>query len=406
MSSARILIVDDDTAMLQALPEALRLRLEAPEIETVDSAPVALERVAAVDFDVIVSDIKMPGMDGLTLLSKIHELRPDTPTLLITGHGERDLAIQALRGGAYDFIQKPIERDYFIASLRRAIQTRQLRRQVEDQRRALEAHAALLERTVHERTRELIEANRAKDIFLSIASHELRTPLTSMKGLAQLTHRRLQAAGAPEAALLARMERAILRMEALVADLLDVSRIESGKLALRVETGDLAAILRQVVDEQSAATERPIQLTLPEQPVRIRADMDRLCQVLDNLVSNALKYSPARTAISVELSQVGNEALIQVRDHGFGIPREYLSHIFERFYRVPEARIGSGSGLGLGLGLFISREIIERHHGRIWAKSTPGRGSTFTIALPLPAEIAEPSAPPSAPHEHARPAEG
>jgi signal transduction histidine kinase len=403
MSGARILIVDDDTAMLQALPEALRLRLKAPEIETADSALAALERVAAVDFDVIVSDIKMPGMDGLTLLGKIRELRPDTPTLLITGHGERDLAIQALRGGAYDFIQKPIERDYFIASLSRAIQTRQLRRQVEDQRAALEAHAALLERTVEERTRELVEANRAKDYFLSIASHELRTPLTSMKGLAQLAHRHLVAAEAPEAALLARMERSILRMETLVADLLDVSRIESGKLALRKETGDLACVIRQALDEREMASEREIVLDLPEQPVYVRADMDRLCQVVENLLSNAIKYSPSQTPIEVTLRQEGNEALIYVRDYGFGIPRKHLGHVFERFYRAPETRIGSGSGLGLGLGLYISREIVERHHGRIWAESAPGKGSTFTIVLPLsPVEIARPSAP----HEHLSTAEG
>src|SRR5690349_4540244 len=163
MTAPHILIVDDDTALLRALPQALHIRMPEVAVETCDSAPVALERIAAIDYDAIVSDIKMPGMDGLALLERIQALRPETPTLLITGHGEQDLTIQALRAAAYDFIQKPIDRDYFIASLTRAIQVRQLRRQVEEQRRALERHAATLERTVEERTRELSAANAAKD---------------------------------------------------------------------------------------------------------------------------------------------------------------------------------------------------------------------------------------------------
>jgi len=143
--NARILLVDDDTALLDALPEALRLRMNGIQIDTSETAVDALERIKQTDYDAIVSDVKMPGMDGLALLHEIHELRPSTPTLMITGHGERELAVQALRGGAYDFVQKPIDRDYFIASLERAIQRRVLVRQVEEQRLALERHARVLE---------------------------------------------------------------------------------------------------------------------------------------------------------------------------------------------------------------------------------------------------------------------
>src|SRR5258708_23568238 len=126
VDNPHILIVDDDPALLQALPHTLALRISGVQADTSDSALAALELIQAQDYDVIVSDIKMPGMDGLTLLSRIQELRPGTPTLLITGHGEDELAIQALRGGAYDFIQNPIDRDYVVGSLRRAIQTHQM----------------------------------------------------------------------------------------------------------------------------------------------------------------------------------------------------------------------------------------------------------------------------------------
>ena len=155
-----MLIVDDDPALLQALREALRLRMAEVVVDTADSAAVALDRIAALDFDAIVTDIRMPGMDGLELLAEIRTHWPDTPTLMITGHGEHDLVVHALRGGAYDFIQKPIDRDYFVVSLRRAIQTRELSRRVREQQVALERHVNELEAIVEERTRDLRETHK------------------------------------------------------------------------------------------------------------------------------------------------------------------------------------------------------------------------------------------------------
>jgi signal transduction histidine kinase len=381
--AGHVLVVDDDTALLQALPQTLRLRMDGIRIDTSDSAESALVAVSATDYDAIISDIKMPGMDGLVLLRKVTELRPDTPVLLITGHGEHDLAIQALRGGAYDFIQKPIERDYLVASLKRAIQTRQLRHQVEEQRRAVEQHAALLEQIVAERTRELIQANEAKDAFLSVASHELRTPLTTLKALTQSMHRRLAMSGGSEAAHLERMERAIIRMELLVNDLVDASRIDSGKLAFRLDDGDIAELCRQVGEEQQAAANRPIEMELPDEPLPYIGDADRISQVLVNLISNAMKFSAADAPVTLTAERRGSEIIFSVRDRGAGIPPEDLAHIFERFYQVPETQVQVGSKIGLGLGLFICREIIERHHGRIWAESMLGMGSVFYVALPL-----------------------
>ncbi len=142
---ARILIVDDDPALLEALPDAIALRMDGIAIDTCDTAPRALDQIQQNDYDVIVTDIKLPGMDGLQLLDEIKMLRPGTPTVLITGHGERDLAVRALRGGAYDFVQKPIDRDYFVASLERAIHLRGLDRHVEQQRVELERHARVLQ---------------------------------------------------------------------------------------------------------------------------------------------------------------------------------------------------------------------------------------------------------------------
>lgn len=148
MTELRVLIVDDDLALLEALPEALRLRMGGVIVETADSAAVALARIADQEYDAIVTDIKMPGMDGLALLEEVRNRCPDTPTLIITGHGENDLVVHALRGGARDFIQKPIDRDYFASALYRAIREHVANRQARDRQLALESCADELEHLV------------------------------------------------------------------------------------------------------------------------------------------------------------------------------------------------------------------------------------------------------------------
>jgi len=163
MSEGHVLIVDDDPALLQALPEALQMRMTGLTVDTAQSGAVALDRITARDYDAIVTDIKIPGMDGLELLAEIRTHRPDTPTLMITGYGEHDLVVQALRAGAYDFIRKPIDRDYFVGSLRRAIEKRGLSRRVKGQQLAVERHLNELEAIVEERTRELRDTNQVTE---------------------------------------------------------------------------------------------------------------------------------------------------------------------------------------------------------------------------------------------------
>jgi signal transduction histidine kinase len=176
------------------------------------------------------------------------------------------------------------------------------------------------------------------------------------------------------------MERAILRMERLVNDLVDVSRIDASWLPLRLERCDLMHLCRQIADEQSAASERDIRVDLTDGPVWVTADAERMGQVLTNLLSNAVKYSAQDCPVELALRAEGE------RDEGAGIPPESLPHLFERFYRVPGVQVQSGSGVGLGLGLFITREIVERHGGAIEVESAVGQGTTFTVSLPLARE--------------------
>ena len=154
VNQPRVLIVDDDPALLQALREALRIRMEGVMVDTADSGRAAIDLITPTDYDAIITDIKMPGTDGITLLAEIRTRRPDTPTLMITGHGEHALAIDALRGRAYDFIQKPIDRDRFVASLHRAIEAHTLNRREKDRRSALGRCASELELIVVKLERE------------------------------------------------------------------------------------------------------------------------------------------------------------------------------------------------------------------------------------------------------------
>ena len=381
----QILLVDDDVALLQALPQALSLKMDNVQVDTCDSAFEALEQIQEHEYDAIVSDIKMPGMDGLALLEKIQELQPETPTLLITGHGEHDLAIRALRGGAYDFIQKPIDREYVVAALHRAIQTHQLRRQVREHQRALELHAQSLERVVQNRTQELIQANAVKDKFLSMVSHELKAPLTSLKMRTQLLRRKREQIDADDLVSLGLedMERSICRLEVLINDLLDASLIGTNMFVLHRKRCDLVELCRHLIEEYTVGRVPSLRFEAPGESIEAEVDPNRIGQVILNLLTNAHKHSPKGYPITVTLQQAGFEAIISVSDMGEGIPADALPHIFEQYYRAPHDEEQTDSYTGLGLGLYISRKLVERHAGRIDVQSVPGEGSVFSVIIPL-----------------------
>ena len=244
---------------------------------------------------------------------------------------------------------------------------------------------------VQERTRELIAANAVKDEFISMASHELKTPLSSLKGMTQLLHRRLMRAGSKEASNLANMENAIRRMEMLVNDLLSTSFIEMGKFALYKKNSDLGELCRCLVDEFVSGTNPTpaVEVDIPAEPIMVDLDSNRIGQVVMNLLSNARKYSPPNSLIYVALTRNADSYVISVRDSGIGIAPESLSHIFDRFYRVPDTEVLRGSSVGLGLGLYISKQIVERHGGHIEVASEAGKGSTFYVSLPSLVETSE-----------------
>lgn len=298
------------------------------------------------------------------------------------GHGSIALV---LLGGARisDEISAVIALLPLLAASLRGEQATRLAAQIVKQARETVSEAKSFTDSLKEIRAELNRLERQKADFLNIVSHELKTPLTSMKGMAQLTRRKLERAGVEDAKYLAVMERSIERMERLINDLLDISRIEAGKLILRWERCDLVDLCEQAAEEESAAWHRPIDLQLPREPIMIELDAERIRQVILNLLSNAFKYSLPEQKVTLKLTQEGDYALITIQDRGTGIPSDALSHLFERFFRVTDTPIQAGSSVGMGVGLYICQTIIERHHGQIGVRSEPEHGSTFWFKLPL-----------------------
>ena len=261
------------------------------------------------------------------------------------------------------------------------------------QRETARYHALFAEQVANEHADELAranyeleQANQLKDQFLSMASHELKTPITSIRGQAQVALRRIakQRDVSPDISAtytaLEKINQQTHRLNDLVGDLLDLSSIQSGKIPLQIGQCDLAQICRAVVEEQRLLTGRTITVEVPAEPVVIKADTDRLSQVVTNLVTNALKYSSEDMPVFVRLNRDAGNIIMAVEDSGTGIPGEEQEHIFEPFYRASHARQSPKNGMGLGLA--ICKDIVERHGGSIWCDSYPGKGSTFYVRLP------------------------
>jgi two-component system sensor histidine kinase VicK len=253
---------------------------------------------------------------------------------------------------------------------------------VTEQRQIEEERARLL--------REAQEAVRVRDDFLTIASHELKTPLTPLSLRLANLERKLERGESVDPTALRHARQQLLRLTSLINDLLDASRIQSGGLALHPQPTRLDALTEHVIHlmERLYDAEHRVHFHRPAQPLQVRGDPYRLEQVITNLLENALKYSPNGGPIHVSLEERDSLALLSVSDPGIGIPADQQQRLFERYFRA--RNVSTKSYGGLGLGLYICRDIIERHGGRIWVESEVGRGSTFYVALPTLTEAQDP----------------
>ena len=229
------------------------------------------------------------------------------------------------------------------------------------------------------------ELEQRKDEFISMVSHELKTPLTTIQGYTELLHGRFAQQGNQEALLyISKMAAQIGKLSKLIADLLDISKIQAGKLAFAKETVDIDLLVREVVEDLQHTTSQH-QISIEGIAQReIAGDRERLGQVLINLITNAMKFSPRAERIAVHLSHTHDTLTVSVQDFGIGIPKAHQQMVFERFYRVYSDQ--DKTYPGLGIGLYIAHQIIERHRGKMWVESVEGQGSTFSFSLPLAGE--------------------
>jgi signal transduction histidine kinase len=371
-STPRLLIVDDEPANLKALCETLTL--EGFATTGFVSAALALAELRAQEFDLILTDLMMPEMDGITLLAAAREISPDVVAIVMTGHAAIDTAVKAMQAGALDYIVKPFKLAAVLPVINRALSMRQLRL----------ANRQLEER-VSERTRELERANlelaavnSELESFSYSVSHDLRAPLRTVQGFCQMYMEDFAPSISPEGkVLLEHVSTGAQRMGQLIEDLLALSHI--GRQPLMRGTFSLEQLARRVMDECLGGQ--------PQRRVEVRigtlgpceGDASLIEQVLVNLLSNALKFTRGRdpSVIEVDCREEDQGIVYFVRDNGVGFKMEYVDKLFGVFQRLHSGAEFEGTGVGLS----IVQRIIHRHGGRIWAQSVPGTGTTFYFTL-------------------------
>jgi signal transduction histidine kinase len=373
---SRILIVDDEKEIREFLSRALT-RIAGFHVEMAENGEEALTKLEQNKLDLILTDLKMPKMDGLELITQIAKTKPEILTILMTGHGTIDSALEAMKRGASDYLTKPINLDELVLRIQKVLDEKQ--RFV-----SLKGYITQLENA----NQKLKRVDEMKSEFVSVASHELRTPLATIKNAIQLVLRgKAGEINDGQTNVLALAERNINRLTNILNDLLDLSKIESGKVGMKFEELDLrvpidfvVSSLKPQADGKSIHLNIEVERDLPF----VYGDREKVEQILTNLIGNAIKFTPeeGKVTISAKLSdRVKNGVAISVHDTGIGIPEDQLEKVFEKFHQVENPLHHSASGTGLGLA--ITKGLVEAHQGQIWVESEAGKGSMFTFTLPL-----------------------
>lgn len=372
-SDIKILIVDDEREIRNLFEQALRA--QGYQVFCAQDGQEALRLCSADSYQILLTDLNMPNMNGNTLLARVKERWPFMEVVMITGYGTIESAVNALKSGAADFILKPVKIDQVQFVVNRCFQKLRAR------------HENLALRELNDQLREL---NEMKDKFLAITNHEVRTPLTIMKGYLELLCDDLQNAD-PETREMLGILRKTCKELCHVADRMHVlARIHRSQLAEGSDLIDLRLLVRQIsADMHGLFQRRHIALTqkLGGEPGLVRGEGAGLKLVVHELLENALKFTPDGGGVSVEVDASGDEVLCRVRDNGVGIPFDKQELIFKDFYELQETTHHKSStaefmGGGMGIGLSLVKEIVSGMGGKVAVDSEPGVGSIFSICLP------------------------
>jgi len=368
-SQATILLVDDELGMR----EGCRRVLEPAgyDVTTASDLSTAQNLMQAADYDIYLLDVMLPDGSGLDLLPDIVQRDPRAICIIVTGFGSIDMAVEAVRQGAYDFLSKPFTADELLIAVGQGLERRELK--------AVEAQAEELARA----KAELERLDQAKSQLMLQMAHELRAPVAAVQSYINLI---LAGYTSPEELepTLSRVHERLEEVLDLITDLLELAHLKqaSGLSKGNLEPQDMAAILAKVSDlfqQQANDKEQIFQVEILDRP-SVAADPKHLEQIWTNLISNAIKYTPRGGRITVTLQSVQATARGTVADSGIGISADDLPHLFEDFFRTDEAK--ATGEIGTGLGLSIVKQIVESYQGEISVTSEPGQGSCFTFVLP------------------------
>lgn len=368
----RILVVDDETGMRLAVARVLgtfqvRLGDEADgtvgfDVQVAETGEEALEKIGRAVPDILLLDLKLPGISGLDVLKEVSDRGLPTLTVMITAYATLETAIDATKRGAHDFLPKPFTPDELRVAVRRAVKHLVVQRQA---RRLAE------------------EKRQVRFQFISVLGHELKAPLAAIEGYLQILRDRT--AGSDPAIQAQVVERALVRaggMRRLIAELLDLTRIESGQKRRELTEVDVREVARTAIDTVTpAARERQVAVVL-HAPEHLHAIVDRgeIEILLNNLVSNAVKYNRDGGRVDVTIEEADAGVRVAVADTGIGLTPEEAGRLFQEFVRIKNERTRGIPGTGLGLS--IVKKLAQLYGGDVHVRSEPGVGSTFQVTLP------------------------
>ena len=367
LKGRRILAVDDDRINLRIIGGILRS--EGYEIAEATSGEQALEVYATFKPNLVLLDVMMPGIDGFATCRTLKKSYGDTcaPVIFVTAKSEADDVVMGFDAGGVDYLTKPFRPKEVVARIRTHLSNQQLVEQQKDL------------------VNQLSKANAAKDRFLGMCAHDLRNPLSSIRGLAELMDENAIGDLSPEQReIVQTIHGASQSMLQLVNELLDVATIEAGHLKLdKVPSSIIEIVERSVHLSNIEAVKKHTKIELVTKGIDPIVDIDRnkFRQVVDNLISNAVKYSPGGSIVTVLIHADADVAGFAVRDSGPGIPEDERHKLFTDYGRL--STLPTGGENSTGLGLAICRKIVEAHNGTIGVKNIPGQGAEFIVSLPL-----------------------